>query len=66
MLVLYNEKVAKVIVKTLKNVWCTSPRIQIGILHVFSNKVNYGICKEIGNIKFYIIVDKACDEPMNE
>ena len=62
----WNEKVAKIIKKTPKNVTYTSPRIQKEILHVFSPKVKKAIWEEIGDIKFCIMVDEARDECMKE
>jgi hypothetical protein len=62
----YNEQVAEVIAKAPKNASYTSPTIQKEILHVFSTKVKEGIRDEIGDAKFYIIVDEARDELMKE
>jgi len=66
LMVSYNEQIAKVIAKAPKNASYTLPMIQKEILHIFSNKVNEVIRKEIGNAKFYIIVNKAIDESMKE
>jgi uncharacterized protein (UPF0305 family) len=62
----YNEKVVEVITKVPKNATYTSPQIQKEILHVFSTKVINAIREEIGDAKFCIIVDEACDESMQE
>ena len=62
----WNEKVAEIIEKTPKNATYTSPRIQKEILHVFSVKVKKAIREEIGDAKFCIMVDEACDESMKE
>ncbi|VVA41165.1 PREDICTED: zinc finger, partial [Prunus dulcis] len=35
-------------------------------LHVFPTKVKKAICEEIGELKFCIIVDEACDESKRE
>ena len=61
-----NEKVAELVVKAPKNALYMSPKIQKDILHVFSNKVKKEICEEIGDSKFCIIVDEACDESTKE
>ena len=63
----YNEKVDGVVLdKAPKNASYTSPQIQKEILHVFSTKVKKAICEEIGESKFCIIVDEACDESKRE
>ncbi|XP_075645514.1 uncharacterized protein LOC142616575 [Castanea sativa] len=62
----WNEKVAKIKEKTLKNATYPSPRIQKEILHVFSAKVKKAIWEEISDAKFCIIVDEARDESMKE
>ncbi|XP_023882025.1 uncharacterized protein LOC111994385 [Quercus suber] len=62
----WNEKVAEIIEKAPKNATYTSPRIQKEILYVFSAKVNKAIREEIGDAKFYIMVDEARDESMRE
>ena len=62
----WNEKVAKIIEKTPKNATYTSPRIQKEILHAYSAKMKKAIWEEIGNAKFCIMVDEACDESMKE
>ncbi|XP_059451085.1 uncharacterized protein LOC132181870 [Corylus avellana] len=62
----YNKEIAEVIAKAPKNASYTSPKIQKEMLHVFSTKVKKAIRDEIGNAKFCIIVDKACDESMKE
>ena len=61
-----NEKVADIIEKTPKNATYTSPKIQNEILHVYSAKVKKEIRKEIGDTKFYIMVDETRDESMKE
>ncbi|XP_062158828.1 uncharacterized protein LOC133866325 [Alnus glutinosa] len=66
LIVSYNEQIAEVIAKALKNASYTSPMIQKEILHIFSTKVKETIRKEIGNAKFCIIVDEARDESMKE
>ena len=62
----WNEKVAKIIEKAPENATYTSPRIQKEILHVYSSKVKKAIREEIGDTKFCIMVDEACDESMKE
>ena len=62
----WNEKVVEIIEKAPKNATYTSPRIQKEILHVFSAKVKKAIREEIGDAKFCIMVDEACDESMKE
>ena len=70
MTISYNEKLAEVTTKAPKNATYTSPTIQKQILHVFSTKVKEVIRDEIGNAigdaKFCLIVDKACNESMKE
>ncbi|KAK8277970.1 hypothetical protein V6Z12_D09G008400 [Gossypium hirsutum] len=59
----YNDKVSKVVLdNTPRNVKYTSHMIQKEILHVLVNKVRHKICEDIGDSKFCIIIDKACDE----
>jgi hypothetical protein len=62
----YNEKFTKVTTKAPKNTTYTSPMKQKQILHFFSTKVKKVIRDEIGSAKFYLIIDEACDESMNE
>ena len=62
----YNEYVAEATEKAPKNASYKSPKIQKEILYVFSNKVKKAICEEIGDAKFCLIVDEACDESMKE
>ena len=64
--ILYNEKVAEVIAKALKNASYISPIIQKEILHVFSAKVKDTIRDEIGDAKLCILVDETLDELMKE
>jgi hypothetical protein len=52
----------EVIAKAPKNASYTCPRVQKNFLHVFSTKVKKAICDEIGDAKFCLIVDEACDE----
>jgi hypothetical protein len=66
LMVSYNEQIAEVIAKSPKNASYTLPMIQKEILHILSNKMNEVIRKEIGNAKFYIIVNEALDESMKE
>ena len=49
-----------------QNASYVSPRIQKEILFIFSSKVQKIICDEIGDAKFCIIVDEACDELKRE
>jgi hypothetical protein len=49
-----------------RNTKYTSPKIQKEILHIIANKVRYAIRKEIGDAKFYILVDEAQDELKKE
>ena len=62
----WNEKVTNIIEKAPENATYTSPRIQKEILHVYSSKVKKAIREEIGDTKFCIMVDEACDESMKE
>nr|XP_023896549.1 zinc finger MYM-type protein 1-like [Quercus suber] len=62
----WNEKVAEIIEKALKNATYTLPRIQKEILHVFSAKVKKAIREEIGDAKFCIMVDETHDESIKE
>lgn len=62
----WNEKVAEIIEKASKNATYTSPRMQKEILHVFLVKVKKAIWEEIGDAKFFIMVDEPHDESMKE
>ncbi|XP_075654809.1 uncharacterized protein LOC142624977 [Castanea sativa] len=62
----WNEKVAEIIEKAPKNATYTSPRIQKEILHVFSAEVKKAIREEIGDAKFFIMVDEARDKSMKD
>ena len=62
----YNEKLVEETAKAPKNATYTSPTVQKQILHVFSTKVKEVIRDEIGDAKFCLIVDEACDESMKE
>jgi hypothetical protein len=55
-----------VIAKAPKNATYTLPLVQKEILQVFSTKVKGEIRDEIGNAKFYLVIDEAHDESMNE
>lgn len=44
-----------------RNAMYIASSIQKEILHIFANKVRKLIYKEVGNRKFYIIVDEAID-----
>ncbi|XP_059664257.1 uncharacterized protein LOC132310032 [Cornus florida] len=59
----YNDDVAKIVLKNApKNAKYTSPQIQKEILHILSTKVRNKIREDIGDAKFCILVDEACDE----
>ena len=60
------KRLLKLQQKFQKNATYTSPQIQKEIIHVFSTKVMNAIHEEIGDAKFCIIVDEACDESMQE
>ena len=62
----WNEKVADIIEKAPKNATYTSPKIQKEILHAYLVKVKKAIQEEIGDAKFFIMVDEARDESMKE
>ncbi|XP_021730790.1 zinc finger MYM-type protein 1-like [Chenopodium quinoa] len=62
----YNKDVSKVIQQAPYNAKYTTPSIQKEILHIISNKVRNYIRQEIGNSKFFIIVDEAQDESKTE
>ncbi|XP_059658551.1 uncharacterized protein LOC132304859 [Cornus florida] len=59
----YNDDVARIVLENaLKNAKYTSPQIQKEILHILSRKVRSKIREDIGDAKFCILVDEACDE----
>jgi hypothetical protein len=62
LMISYNERLAEVTAKALKNATYTSPTIQKQILHVFSTKVK----EVIRDTKFCLIVDEARDESMKK
>ncbi|XP_058193532.1 uncharacterized protein LOC131310496 [Rhododendron vialii] len=62
----FSEKMVDLIKNAPKNATYTSPIIQKEILHVISTKVQKEIREEIGDAKFYLIVDEARDESMRE
>ncbi|XP_059458260.1 uncharacterized protein LOC132187844 [Corylus avellana] len=66
-LVSYNEKVTSVVLENApQSAKYTSHTIQKEILHVIASKVRDKIREDIGNSKFYIIVDEARDEYKRE
>jgi hypothetical protein len=63
----YNEQVgALVLGNTQQNAKYTSHQIQKEILHVFVINVQSSIRHEIGDARFYLIVDEARDESRRE
>ncbi|XP_016165075.1 uncharacterized protein LOC107607660 [Arachis ipaensis] len=63
----YNKEVDAVVLENApQNAIYTSPFIEKEIIHVFSRKVQNKIRNEIGNAKFYLIVDEARDESKRE
>ncbi|CAL1399655.1 unnamed protein product [Linum trigynum] len=63
----YNDEVKSTVLGNApKNAKYTSSDIQKQILHVLAKKVRNKIFEEIGDSKFSIIVDEACDESKHE
>jgi hypothetical protein len=63
----YNDKVAEVVLDNVpQTAKYTSPKIQKEILHILATKVRDVFCKEIGVVKFCILVDEALDESKME
>jgi hypothetical protein len=63
----FNDKVDGVVLTNApRNAKYTSPQIQEEILHIFATKVRDVIRKEIGDAKFFILVDEAQDESKRE
>ncbi|QHO47083.1 Zinc finger, TTF-type [Arachis hypogaea] len=63
----YNERVKKNILENVSiNAKYTSNDVQKEILHILATKVKNSIREEIGDAKFYIIVDEASDESKKE
>ncbi|KAH1064064.1 hypothetical protein J1N35_029051 [Gossypium stocksii] len=63
----YNDKVSKVILdNALRHAKYTSHMIQNEVLHILANKVRHKIHEDIGDPKFCIIIDEACDESKRE
>ncbi|XP_075654727.1 uncharacterized protein LOC142624880 [Castanea sativa] len=62
----WNEKVAEIIEKTLKNATYTSPRIQKEILHVFSAKVKKAIQEEIGDANLIDLEELEIGSGLNQ
>jgi hypothetical protein len=63
----YNDKVDGVVLTNApQNAKYRSPHIQKEILHIFAIKVRDVIRKEIGDAKFCILIDAACDESKRE
>jgi hypothetical protein len=63
----YNEQVgALVLGNASQNAKCTSHQIQKEILHIFVRNVQSSIRHEIGDARFYLIVDEARDESRRE
>ncbi|KAH9685161.1 TTF-type domain-containing protein [Citrus sinensis] len=61
-----NEIFANLISKAPRNAIYTSPKIQKEIFHIYSMKVRKTIREEIGDAKFCIIIDEACDKSKKE
>ncbi|CAK8532870.1 unnamed protein product [Lathyrus sativus] len=67
LLVGYNDEVVKVVLENApSNSKYTSQLIQKEILHILSSRVKKHIREEIGDSKFCIIVDEACEESKKE
>ncbi|KAL0011758.1 hypothetical protein SO802_006866 [Lithocarpus litseifolius] len=63
----FNDKVASVILENApQNAKYTSPTIQKEILHILASNVQNAIHEEIGDAKFFILVDEAQDESKRE
>lgn len=63
----YNDKVASVVLENApQNATYTSPKIQKEILQIIASKVRNAIRKEIGDVKFCILIDEARDESKRE
>jgi hypothetical protein len=63
----YNEQVgALVLGNASQNAKYTSHQIQKEILHIFVRNVQSSIRHEIGDARFYLIVDEARDESRRE
>ena len=63
----YDHRVARVVLENApRNARYTSTTIQKEILHIIANKVRDAIHEEIGDAKFYIIIDEARDESKKE
>ncbi|KAL7141989.1 hypothetical protein ABFS83_08G091900 [Erythranthe nasuta] len=63
----YNEKVSETVLeKAPPNAKYTFGMIQKEILHIIATKVRTKIREDIGNSKFYILVDEARDESKKE
>jgi len=63
----YNEQVgALVLGNAPQNAKYTSHQIQKEILHVFARNVQFSIRHEIGDARFYLIVDETRDESKRE
>ncbi|KAK9725256.1 hypothetical protein RND81_05G132000 [Saponaria officinalis] len=62
----YNDEVSRAMEHTSYNAQYIAPSIQKEILHIISTKVRNYIREEIGESKFYIMVDEARDEAKRE
>ncbi|XP_075507393.1 uncharacterized protein LOC142544219 [Primulina tabacum] len=65
-LTMYNDDLSKAIARAPKNAKYTSHDIKKQILHVLSMRVKNAIRKQIGVVKYCIIVDEARDESKRE
>ncbi|XP_025633469.1 uncharacterized protein [Arachis hypogaea] len=67
LLAFYNKEVDAIVLENApQNEIYTSPSIQKKILHVSARNVQNKICNEIGNAKFYLIIDEVIDESKRE
>ena len=63
----FDENVARVVLENApQNAKYMSPTIQKEILHILAGKVRNTICEEIGDAKFYILINEARDESKRE
>ncbi|GJN16173.1 hypothetical protein PR202_gb03133 [Eleusine coracana subsp. coracana] len=63
----YNKEVKAVVLKNApRNAKYTSHEVQTEFLKIYAWKVQYSIREEIGNSKFYIMVDESRDESKKE
>ncbi|KAL5851323.1 hypothetical protein ACOSQ3_006441 [Xanthoceras sorbifolium] len=67
LLVRLNQEIAGIFLENApQNTKYTSPQIQKELLNIQGNEVRAKIRKEVGDVKFYILVDEAVDESNKE